>query len=85
MELINRNINIHIANYLGKIHIIHDEVDQISQLKDSKAVADEHSHVMLTTTKNLGHGRIISSEDTWLAFKRMMEKARRDDHVTQTF
>lgn len=79
MEFINRNINIHIANYLGKIHIIHDEVDQFALLKDSKAVADEHSHVMLTTTKNLGHGRIISSEDTWVAFNRMMETARIDD------
>jgi len=72
MEFFNNNAVENAANYSGKIQIVHDHKDPFTPLSDSESVSQNHSHIELKATENLGHGRIIGSDDTWQAFTQMM-------------
>ncbi len=71
MEFFNNNPEKNAADYSGKIHIVHDRNDPFTPLSDSQIVSDKNQHVTLKATNNLGHGRIIGSEDTWKAFRQL--------------
>ena len=62
----------HVDNYSGDIHIVHDIDDQFSPIIDSVQIAEANAHVKLTMTNNLGHGKVIASDDTWVEFLKMM-------------
>ena len=74
MQFENLDPKVHLAQYRGTVHIVHDQQDQFAPLVESKAMATLHPNVNLTVTNNLGHGRIIRSEETWQVFQRMMEQ-----------
>lgn len=71
MEFFNNNPEKNAANYSGRIYIVHDKNDPFTPLADSRIVSSKNKHVALKETVNLGHGRIIGSEDTWLAFQQL--------------
>jgi serine aminopeptidase S33 family len=73
MEFFNNNPEKNAADYTGKIHIVHDRNDPFTPLSDSQTVSDQNQHVALKATNNLGHGRIIGSDDTWNAFQQLTE------------
>ena len=72
MKIFGTNSINDIAEYQGKVYIVHDEDDQFTSLKDSQKVAELYPHVKLTATKKLGHGRVISSDETWQTFTQMV-------------
>lgn len=74
MEFFNNNPEKNAADYLGKIHIVHDQNDPFTPLSDSQTVSQQNQHVTLKATSNLGHGRIIGSDDTWMAFQKLTEQ-----------
>lgn len=65
-----------VRDYQGSVHIIHDQNDPFTSITDSKQVAQTFVHVSLTVTNNLGHSRIINSNETWNAFSEMMKLSR---------
>lgn len=72
MEFFNNNPTENAASYSGKIQIVHDQKDPFTELSDSQEASRGHSHIKLKATDNLGHGRIIDSDETWQAFNQMM-------------
>lgn len=74
MQFTDLDPKVHLAQYPGMVHIVHDRQDQFAPFTESEAMAMRHSKVNLTTTNNLGHGRIIRSEETWQVFQQMMEQ-----------
>ena len=73
MEFFSNNPSLNAAEYKGKIHIVHDQNDRFTSIKDSREVSCQNAHISLKETKSLGHGRVISSDEVWQAFGQMME------------
>ncbi len=71
MSFFKNNPSLNAANYSGNIQIVHDRNDPFTSVEDSMAVSKGNEHIKLNTTQNLGHGKIISSEDTWAAFQQL--------------
>lgn len=61
-----------IADYRGDINIVHDKNDLFAPVQISKEVANCHPQVKLVETSNLGHSRVISSDETWSLFLSLM-------------
>ncbi|MGH1352660.1 MAG: alpha/beta hydrolase [Methyloligellaceae bacterium] len=52
-----------LENYQGRLMLVHDEGDQEVSVFQSQRVADEMSEAELIITQNLGHRRILGSEE----------------------
>jgi esterase/lipase len=57
-----------VESYQGDISIVHDKDDLFTPIEVSQFVTQSYSQVSLTETINLGHSRIIASDETWSAF-----------------
>ncbi len=62
----------HLALTKTAVHMVHDEQDKFAPISLSQVQSGQYPHVTLTTTKGLGHGRVINSESTWQAFQRLV-------------
>lgn len=67
----------HITGHTHPIHIIHDQKDRFAQFDLTREQALKHSHIKLKAVNNLGHGRIINSDETWQFIKESL-LAKRD-------
>ena len=64
----------HIVKHASDTYIIHDHDDVYSPIEDSVSLAEKHEQIVLRKTRNLGHGRIISSDETMQLFEEMMRE-----------
>ncbi|MFC3032766.1 alpha/beta hydrolase [Pseudoalteromonas fenneropenaei] len=62
----------HLALQQCKVHAIHDTEDRFAPFQLSAEQARQHTHFMLTSASQLGHGRIISAEPTWQLIKQQL-------------
>lgn len=72
MQIAQIDPTTHLPYYPGAITIVHDQVDQFAPIVISENIVKKYPHIKLTKTKNLGHGRVISSDYTWNALQEML-------------
>ncbi|TQV88436.1 alpha/beta fold hydrolase [Aliikangiella coralliicola] len=63
-----------VKNYPGNIHIVHDRGDRFTPHSISETMSQKHQQVNLVSTNDLGHGRIINSDETWQVFTDMINE-----------
>lgn len=66
---------LHIPKHANSVYIIHDENDKFSPIHDSIKIMNQHPHISLIKTQNLGHGKIIGATKTLELFDAMMQRA----------
>ena len=66
----------HIGSHQKTLHIIHDEGDRFAKFTLTEQQAKLHKHIKLKKVSNLGHGRIINSDETWQFLAQSILNAR---------
>ena len=61
-----------LGRYANLVHILHDENDRYIPISDSIAVVEQYPEIPLTRTRNLGHSRIINSDEAWQILKTLL-------------
>ncbi|WP_444996384.1 alpha/beta hydrolase [Aliikangiella sp. IMCC44359] len=72
MQIAQIDPTAHLPYYPGEITIVHDQIDQFAPFVISENIVKKYPHIKLSKTKNLGHGRVISSDCTWDALQEMI-------------